>query len=255
MLQILGIPFWKKVASLSRSFASYTHKMLFLSEWCANNPENFDHNIDLYYMWPKYCIPHWLERGIYNVLAMQIFENPIVCELCCGEGFNTKFFYSVNAEKIYACDFDSNAIAEAKRKHNRENIEFVVADIRYQIPDTSNGKYFTNVIWDTAIEHFTEEEIDTIMRKIHDILSATNGIVSGHTIVKRFEGKSLEQHEYEFANMEDLKRFFSPYFKNVLVFETIYEDRHNLYFYASDGIIPFDNGWMHWDRKRLQNER
>jgi hypothetical protein len=32
-----------------------------------------------------------------------------------------------------------------------------------------------------------------------------------------------------------------------MVFENIsrdqYEERHNLYFYASDGQLPFDSGW------------
>lgn len=64
--------------------------------------------------------------------------------------------------------------------------------------------------------------------------------------MERSEGKSLDQHEYEFKSMADLKRFFTPYFKNVIVFETIYPLRHNLYFWASDGIIPFSNNWEHW---------
>ncbi len=81
-------------------------------------------------------------------------------------------------------------------------------------------------------------EIKTVLDK--------NGILSGYTIVERKDGvKSLSQHEYEFKNMEDLKRFLTPYFKNVMVFETIYQERHNLYFYASDGDIPFSNDWKH----------
>lgn len=60
------------------------------------------------------------------------------------------------------------------------------------------------------------------------------------------KGVSLKQHEYEFADKEDLKRFFVPYFKNVIVWETIYEDRHNLYFMASDGELPFTKEWEHW---------
>ncbi|GHT84211.1 hypothetical protein FACS1894137_06980 [Spirochaetia bacterium] len=75
-----------------------------------------------------------------------------------------------------------------------------------------------------------------------------NGVLSGYTIVERPEGKMLERHEYEFKNMEDLKRFLAPYFTNVIVFETIYPERHNLYFWASDGIIPFSKDWKHWTK-------
>jgi hypothetical protein len=53
----------------------------------------------------------------------------------------------------------------------------------------------------------------------------------------------LPHHEYEFKSKEDLTRFFYPHFKNVKVFETLYPDRHNLYFWASDGIVPFMDGW------------
>ena len=67
----------------------------------------------------------------------------------------------------------------------------------------------------------------------------------GTRLLKKPDGKSFRYHEYEFKNMEDLKRFLVPYFKNIMVFETIYSERHNLYFYASDGDIPFSNGWEH----------
>lgn len=96
-----------------------------------------------------------------------------------------------------------------------------------------------------AIEHFTPEEIDNILKDVKSVLAEKKGILSGTTIVERPEGKSLSQHEYEFKSMEDLKSFFTPYFKNVYIFETIYPYRHNLYFYASDGAIPFEVEWKH----------
>jgi hypothetical protein len=101
---------------------------------------------------------------------------------------------------------------------------------------------FENIIWDAAIEHFTEDEIEALMKNIKFRLS-DGGILSGYTIVERPGGKSLQQHEYEFKNKNDLLRFFEPYFKNVIVFETIFPGRHNLYFYASDGVLPFSNKW------------
>jgi hypothetical protein len=50
--------------------------------------------------------------------------------------------------------------------------------------------------------------------------------------------------------MDDLKRFLSPHFRNVKVFETIFPSRHNLYFWASDGALPFDAGWPHMAESR-----
>jgi cyclopropane fatty-acyl-phospholipid synthase-like methyltransferase len=102
---------------------------------------------------------------------------------------------------------------------------------------------FDNVIWDAAIEHFTEIEINEIMKNIKSRLKS-NGILTGYTILEQSNGeKSLSHHEREFKSKDDLKSFFEPHFKNIKVFETIYPSRHNLYFYASDGILPFDKDW------------
>ena len=38
-------------------------------------------------------------------------------------------------------------------------------------------------------------------------------------------------------------RFLAPWFTNVKVIETIYPERHNLYFFASDGTVPFSGQW------------
>ena len=72
----------------------------------------------------------------------------------------------------------------------------------------------------------------------------SGGVLSGYTIVENVSGiKMLTHHEYEFKSKEDLLRFFVPHFKNVTVFETIYPSRHNLYFWASDGVLPCGCGW------------
>jgi uncharacterized membrane-anchored protein len=69
------------------------------------------------------------------------------------------------------------------------------------------------------------------------------GIFSGYTIVEKESGqKSLEHHEYEFKSKEDLLEVLKPYFNNIIVFETIYPERHNLYFWASNSLIPFKEG-------------
>lgn len=187
----LAVPYYKKKAANVKVKASEIYRKLFQAEWCIDNPEYFDHDIDLYYQWGEKCIPYWLERGIYNILALKMFQEPILIELCCGEGFNSKYFYSTSCKIIYACDFDDNAIKEAKIKYQRDNIDFAVADIRYDIPEEVHGEKPTNIIWDAAIEHFTPKEIDAILRHICNILSEKNGILSGYTIKARGGGYPL----------------------------------------------------------------
>jgi len=205
-------------------------------EWNKKDmPEWFDHNIDLYYYWRKKRNPQWLERGCYNLLAIKQGGN--LLELCCSDGFNAYYFYSIRAKRIIAVDFDENAINQAKSDNQADNITYQLCDIRTGIPEG----VFDNIIWDAAIEHFTKEEIQIIMSGIKKRLSK-DGILSGHTIVEANIGEA-SHHEIEFKSKEDLMHFFSPYFKNIKIFETIYPSRHNLYFYASDGILPFDENW------------
>lgn len=160
-----------------------------------------------------------------------------ILELCCGDGFYTRNFYSLLAKGIIAIDFDKKAIWLAKNKNYHPNIKYLLMDIRKEIP---NG-IFDNIIMDAALEHFTENEIFKLLDEIKKRLKP-GAVFSGYTVVEKPSGiKQLDHHEYEFKNKEDLGRFLKKVFKYYLIFETIYPDRHNLYFYASDDLksIPF----------------
>lgn len=224
---------------IAASWASSAHKRLMTIQWCIPpHPEHFEHNIDLFYQWLLTRNSLWLERGVFGSLAL---KGGSLLELSCGDGFNTKNFYSLRSKQVIACDFDPKAIRTATKKHKAPNIDFLLADIRTDMPQ---GK-FENIVWDAAIEHFTEDETDKILKNIKSRLTE-HGILSGYTLVENQDGvKSLEEHEYEFKSKEDLMRFFTPHFKNVTVFETIYKSRHNLYFWASDGCLPFGREWPH----------
>jgi SAM-dependent methyltransferase len=221
-------------SKVSEWWVAGAHHRLFLVQWGLHPlPEFFDHKIGLYWLWKAKRSPHWLERGVFSLLAMK--SGCKVLELCCGDGFNAHYFYSCRAGSILSVDFDPKAIAYAKRNFRTDNVTYLLADIRTQMPE---GVY-DNVIWDAAIEHFTETEIARLMVNIKRRLT-DDGILSGFTIVERLDGKkSLSHHEYEFKSKDDLARFLQPHFRNVKVFETIYPDRHNLYFWASDATIPF----------------
>jgi SAM-dependent methyltransferase len=226
-------------AGLAERWVSAAYHHLFLAQWgIFPLPEFFDHKIGLYWMWPtRRGGPYFVERGVFSLLALA--PGCKALELCCGDGFNAHLFYSARVGSMLAVDFDPKAIAHAKKHYRADNVVYELADIRTQMPEG----IFDNIVWDAAIEHFTEIEIADLMPKIKSRLAVT-GILSGHTVVERPDGKKmLPHHEYEFKSKEDLARFFQPHFRNVKVFETIYPDRHNLYFWASDGVIPFMEEW------------
>ena len=237
---------FKTECSLARKWAHSAHKRLMLAQWrLGANPEWFDHNIDLYYQWGATGNSLWLERGIFSSLCIK--PGASVLELCCGDGFNASNFYAHKCKQIIACDFDKSAVRHARKTHKRGNINFLAADIRTDMPDG----IFDNIIWDAAIEHFTEEEISRLIGDIKKRMKQTS-IISGYTIVENATGvKHLHQHEYEFKSKEDLMRFLEPHFKYVSVFETIFPSRHNLYFWASDdnSQIPFSAHWSSMCKK------
>jgi SAM-dependent methyltransferase len=229
--------FLKLLSSFSRKISYIVHKTQFRFEWgSAQTPEWFDHYMDQFYLFRSTQNPLWLERGTFNLLAIK--QNAKVLELCCGDGYNSFHFYSIRAKSIVSVDFDTTAINHAKKYNQATNVEFLLCDIRTQLP---NDRY-DNILWDAGIAHFTEHEIDELMVNIKNRLNE-HGILSGYTIVEKLEGKSLAQHEYEFKSKDDLVRFFVPHFRNIKVFETIYPSRHNLFFWVSDGILPFDCDW------------
>jgi Methyltransferase domain len=158
------------------------------------------------------------------------------CSKFAGDGFNAPHFYSTQASSIIALDFDEDAIPHVKRYNSAPNVTYVLQDIRKGLPTGP----FDNIVWDAAIEHFTEAEIAEIMGQLVERLGP-DGILSGYTLTEAADGKkSNALHEYEFKDKEDLRRFFTPHFKHVKVWDTIYPTRHNLYLAASQSeIAPF----------------
>ena len=223
-------------AAISSKWAAGAHRRLMHAQWrMGDNPEFFDHHIDLFYQWTTTRSSFWVERGVFGGIAL---KGKNVLELACGDGFNAKNFYSSRSKHVLACDFDKAAIATAKAKNSAPNVTFLLADIRTDMPEGT----FENIVWDAAIEHFLPPEIADIMANIKKRLTP-DGVLSGYTLVDGPE--TIHQHEYQFKDLPDLASFLTPHFKNVRVFETHHPDRHNLYFWASDGSVPFDTDWPH----------
>lgn len=223
----------KGVNRALRGLTSIGHRLQLRLEWnILPHPEWFDHFIDQHSQWSRSRIPFWIERGAFNLLAIK--PGACVLELCCGDGFNAHHFYSIRAASVHSLDFDPKAIAHARQHFRAPNVTYTVTDIRQSLP----AGPFDNVIWDAAIEHFTEAEIAGLIASIRQRLKP-QGALSGYTLIEADE-KQHHDHEYEFKSKEDLARMLRPHFKHVRILQTDYPTRKNLYFFASDGPLPFD---------------
>jgi SAM-dependent methyltransferase len=231
-LRRLLVSFLKGMNYCVRKLSAFTHFAQFALQWGVSpRPEWFDHYLDQHWQWSAKNNSLWVERGVFSRLVLK--PNARLLEICCGDGFNARHFYSSRASSILALDFDPDAVSHARRYNSTPNITYVQQDIRSGLPSGP----FDNIVWDAAIEHFTESEIDHLMGEIVQRLGP-DGILSGYTITAAADGrKGNDLHEYEFRDKEDLRRFFTPHFKFMKVWETIYPTRHNLYFAASQAPI------------------
>jgi cyclopropane fatty-acyl-phospholipid synthase-like methyltransferase len=153
-----------------------------------------------------------------------------VLDLCCGDGYYARRFYSNRAREVVAVDRNQDAIAYAKFANPATNVTYRVADIRNEMPDGP----FDAVIWGGAIEHFTEEEIQTILAAVRARLTP-GGVLAGDTIIASDDGhKALEHHEREFRDERDIVTMLSPPFSHAYGWRSRFEHRTELYFYASD---------------------
>lgn len=224
----------KGVNVLVRKLSYWTHGAQYVLEFGADPKcEWYDHFIDVHHGWVKSGVPTAWERGIFNLLALK--PGGRLLELCCGDGFNAASFYAAKAATITSIDYNCDAIAHARDHHASAGITFLQGDVRTDIPDEP----FDNVIWDSAICLFTPAEVDTAMTMIKTRLGP-DGIVSGHI---GFEPDHTELNVSRYESIEDLEVRLSPFFRNVKIFSTSYGSRFNLYFYASDGALPFDRDW------------
>lgn len=235
------VPAVKAWNRMMRRLAAAGHKLQFEAEWRVDpNPEWYDHFLFQHWLWSVSRNPMSWERGIFSMLPMK--NGCRVLDLCCGGGFYAHHFFSSRASSVISIDFDPVAIEHAKKNFHAPNVEYRLGDIRTDIPDGE----FDNVVWDAAIEHFTQEEAGKILTGIKQRLGRS-GTLSGYTIVEKAEGLSLSHHEYEYKSKEELAGVLKNFFQHVLVFENKsvddLEKRHNLYFYASDATLPFDPDW------------
>lgn len=225
------------VASISRSVNFWIHGLYLRLHWSLPpEPEWQDQYTTLHYIWRRYNKPDVAERGCMALLG--IASNATVLELCAGDGFFTKHFHAARAKNVVAVDFDPEVVAHARRYNSATNVSYDVVDIRTSLPEGS----FDNVIWNGAIEHFSTSEVEMIMARIKSRL-VRGGLLSGYTIAE-VPGTTLSHHEQKFNSSDHLGNLLAKFFLNVKVVESKWPPTvHNLYFYASDGELPFDEGW------------
>jgi SAM-dependent methyltransferase len=222
----------RAVRSLSAGLHHFQYK---LEGGLRPSAEWFDHQLDAQWQWPRLGRSGFLERGVLSSLALRPAGS--VLELCCGDGFNTRHFYAPRVARVVAVDANGEALRHARRFNQAPNITYELCDITRSIP----AGPFDNVIWDTAIHHFTREEAVAILSRVREAL-VPEGTLSGHTVIE--PGSTYAYARQAFTGADDLADLLAQVFPHVLVRTAPDPARLNLYFFAGlqARSLPFDPG-------------
>ncbi|MEA2214473.1 MAG: hypothetical protein QOK19_34 [Solirubrobacteraceae bacterium] len=230
------VPPLRTANALLRRISAAGHRLQYrLEGFLRPAAEWFDHEVDVQWQWPAMGRSSFLERGVLSALAIR--PRSEVLDLCCGDGFYASRFYAARASRVVAIDLNESAISHARRHHARANIEYRLGDIRDELP----AGPFDNVIWDSAIHHFTLAEAAIVLASLHRCLR-DDGVLSGFADIE--PDSRYPYVHMELADASALADLLAAEFAHVAVVETLDGGRQNLYFFASDvrARLPFAEG-------------
>lgn len=175
----------------------------------------------------------WLERGMLARECMR--EGDHVLDLCCGDGFYSKYFFSEVANHICAIDHSADAIEHAKKYNQMPNITYLVSEAQSAVLYPT----YNVAVLDAAIEHFSPEDADLIVGMCKDILVG-GGVLHGSN---RLGVGWHPTHRFNVETVEPTKALLQKHFKHVHLWTTHFKNRDVFYFRASQTshrVIPYN---------------
>jgi len=229
----------ERLAETSRSVSYNVHNLKLLCDMQVPPTTLYtDHFLNQFFLMSALKRTWFVEGPAFCGLSIE--PDSRMLELGCGTGYYTDIFFSPFASEIVAIDIDPRAIETARRLHQAKNIRYEVMDFRKTLPE---GR-FDIVIWSPTIFAYTPEDVDAFMVKLREIMSERARLCGWTYVEVDHGGPGILWHD-----MRSLAECLKRYFKNVRAFErvhpTIQPPRHALFFYASDGLLPFDAEWPH----------
>jgi SAM-dependent methyltransferase len=229
----------ERLLEVVRSVSYNAHNLKLLCDLQIPPPSVYtDHSLNQFFLMSAMKRTWWVEGPAFCGLAIEAGSR--VLDLGCGTGYYADVFFSPFAAEIVAIDIDPRAIETARRMHQTKNIRYEVMDFRQTLPDGP----FDAVVWTPTVVAYTADEVHSLMGRLHDVLSK-DARLCGFTCVETHR----RAPEVLWYDMGSLAARLKRYFKNVCVFErvhpTVQPPRHELFFFASDGVLPFDAEWRH----------
>ena len=155
--------------TLLKRYAKIHTRLIKLSKWTLSkrSPSHYDHEINLYNWIYKPSITQFVEPGFFA--RNLIKKGDKVLDLCSGDGFYTYLFLSELASSVDAIDISSENIKNSLKKYNRENINYINADlIKYNLKKNN----YDVIVWSEGIAYFNDSDRKIIYKNIINSLKA-----------------------------------------------------------------------------------
>lgn len=204
--------------------------------WNGEQPLSHNHDVDLYSRFPKFGIFDWGEIATFNLRAIYQFKKKYILDLGCADGFYYKRFYSfIKDVKYVGVDSDAKNIENAK-VYDSTTCKFICSDFIKEYPFADLPEYYTNVICNSTMQMFNDDELTLLLYNIKNSLT-DEGIFSGTASLKT----EIEGWKYcinPFNSVEELSQLLHKFFTNVFVYN---DDGMpgRIMFMASEKQLPF----------------
>lgn len=255
-------PVISKIGYFFSRVTSFCYFLLMKMDWGKlPRTEWMDHDQDFYYQFNSNGAFFCLERAILprfyisNFLInddefknLQLKKKINILDVCSGDSyFSQKFFFDLS-QNIVSIDLDNRALERGKKRlkqssYLNKNHYFFTADIEtvkiQKLLDINQLKLkFDFIIFNAAIEHFKEEQLDFIFSSIKEVMSAKS-FISIYTIVESEDDQKYlpEHHEMFFSSKSHLEDKVAKYFKFTKSHYSLVNGRWNIYCIASDQNI------------------
>jgi len=126
-----------------------------------------------------------------------------VLDLCSGDGFYAYYFYRHRASEITCIEIGLAQHRQAVRLHSAANITHVNGSVlEYELREN----YYDVVTIRGAIEHFSEEAQQVLLKKVRKALKS-GGWFCGDTVANpdKNNSKLLNAHEFEWADEKQMR--------------------------------------------------
>lgn len=210
-------------AAVARRAGKIASDLLFSGRWGHEEPEWFDHRHHL--LDPERWYSDYWTLSADNVIPY-LPQGGVLLDFCSGDGFYDYYYYARRAREVVCVEFDEEVFRHASRLHKAQNIQYVLGSVLDYEPALN---YYDVVVIRGAIEHFSQQQQQTIFMKALQALKV-GGWFCGDTPANPQKGSLLlSHHEHEWADEYEMRRELETIFSYVETYSVQSKDRVTLF--------------------------